>query len=145
MEDEILNGSDLMLFIKQGTDIKTIALATSHKVSIKMKTRDTGSKDTGYWEAKAPAKLSWSISADNMVTADGSNYKAIKALMIARTAVDVYSSLASGTAPNWVKATGGDTGKAYITGLDEDGKDQDNATFSITLEGTGPYVSDPVI
>jgi len=140
---EVLNGSDLMLFIKVGATTKTIAFATSHKVSIKMKTKPKSSKDSGIWDEITAGRLSWNISADAMTAADDNafSYDDIKALQIARTPIDVFSTLATGSAPDWVKATtGGHTGKAYITSLDQDAKDEDNSTFSITLDGTGPYL-----
>jgi len=142
----VLNGTDLMLFITQGGTAKTIAFAKSHKLDIKGKTREISSKDSGIWDEKVMGRLGWSISADAMATIDqpSFNYDDLVALMVARTPIAVFSSTATGTAPGWVHATGagsGYTGNAIITDLSLDAKDDDNATFSITLEGTGPLTA----
>jgi TP901-1 family phage major tail protein len=139
---EILNGSDLMLFIGTGAAAKTIAFATSHKVSIKRGTRETSSKDSGKWTSKKASRMDWTITADAGYTNDAASfsYQDLYALMVAGTPVDVASCLATGTAPGWVKAaTDVYSGKAIITALDKDAKDNDNVTFSITLEGDGEY------
>jgi len=140
---EVLNGSDLMLFITSGGTAKTIAFAKSHKVDIKGKTRETSSKDSGIWDEKKMGRLGWSMSADAMATVDAPSfsYDDIYGLMIARTPIAVFSSLATGTAPAYAHSTVagscGYTGNAIITDLSLDAKDEDNASFSITLEGTG--------
>ena len=43
MAGQVINGGDLMLFI----DGKSIAFATSHKLSINVETVETTSKDSG--------------------------------------------------------------------------------------------------
>lgn len=54
-----LNGSDLMIFIKEGTAYKSLAFSTSSKLSISAETVETSSKDTGgKWVSKSPRKLS---------------------------------------------------------------------------------------
>lgn len=70
-----INGSDLMLFIDstgEGTAFKSIAFATSHSLSISAETVETSSKDTGgKWVSKAPRKLSWTMSTENLYSLDG--------------------------------------------------------------------------
>ena len=54
MAGQVINGGDLMLFI----DGKSIAFATSHKLSINVETVETTSKDSGgKWVAKAARKI----------------------------------------------------------------------------------------
>lgn len=143
---EVLNGSDLMLFFTDGGTTKTIAFATSHKIQLKLKTKEKSSKDSGMWAEVLAGRMSWSISADALMASDSSNFKELYTLMIARTPIDIYSCLAEGTAPSWTKkAADGFTGKAIITALDADAKDEDNGTMSITLDGTGAYSPVPVV
>ena len=47
-------GGDIMLFIN-GTPL---AFSSAAKLDVTLKTRDIGSKDSGYWDEKAAAKLS---------------------------------------------------------------------------------------
>ena len=42
-----LNGSDLMLFINNGTKLQSIAYATSHSLEVSADTKDTSTKDNG--------------------------------------------------------------------------------------------------
>jgi len=81
-----------------------------------------------------------------MATTDQTSfsYDDIIALMVARTPIPIFSATATGSAPGWVHATGagsGYTGNAIITDVSLDAKDDDNATFSITLEGTGGLIA----
>ena len=43
----VINGSDLMLFMKVGETYKSIAFATSTKLSMSTETVETSSKDSG--------------------------------------------------------------------------------------------------
>ena len=68
MAGQVINGGDLMLFI----DGKSIAFATSHKLSINVETVETTSKDSGgKWVAKAARKISWNCSTENLYSNDG--------------------------------------------------------------------------
>lgn len=68
MAGQVINGGDLMLFI----DDKSIAFATSHKLSINVETVETTSKDSGgKWVAKAARKISWNCSTENLYSNDG--------------------------------------------------------------------------
>jgi len=64
----VINGSDLMLFING----KSLAFATSHKLSISADTTETSSKDSsGSWTTKKVKKLSWTASTENLYSEDG--------------------------------------------------------------------------
>ena len=68
MAGQVINGGDLMLFI----DGKSIAFATSHKLSINVETVETTSKDSGgKWVSKAARKISWNCSTENLYSNDG--------------------------------------------------------------------------
>ena len=68
INDQIINGGDLMLFI----DGKSIAFATNHTLSISAETAETSSKDTGgMWVAKAIRKISWTMSTENLYAETG--------------------------------------------------------------------------
>jgi predicted secreted protein len=68
----VINGSDLMLFIKVGELYQSIAFATSTKLSMSTETVETSSKDSGgKWVNKAPRKLSWNMSTDNLFSLNG--------------------------------------------------------------------------
>lgn len=138
MANEIINGSDLMVFMGG----KSIAYATSHSLSISAETNDVTSKDSGNgdWSAASIKKLSWECSTENLYSKEA--YSQLYAAMIAKNAVTLVIDLKEGeTLPSdgWTPATGGTgyTGSAIITSLEMSAPDGDNATFSATFTGTG--------
>lgn len=142
---KIQYGGDIMLFIEDAP----LAFSTSAKLDISLKTRDIGSKDSGNWDEKAAAKMSWTASTDALMTDSGlvgttNTIDELYTAMIARTAVDVVFATATGTSPSWTpSAVAGKkkfTGTGFITSLSLNAADGDNATYSVSIEGTGALV-----
>lgn len=151
---DIIKGSDLMLFVKQGNETKSLAFATSHTFTISADTADISTKDHGFWGAKEVTKISWNIQTDNLYTV--SEFNNLYDLMVARTAIPVYFCLKTPTERSGIPATinlPGDStntwhpttatgedgyyGMVYITSLTANAAAGDNATFSCTLDGIG--------
>ena len=147
-----INGSDLMLFIEstgEGTAFKSIAFATSHSLSISAETVETSSKDTGgKWVSKAPRKLSWTMSTENLYSLDGegSTYDDLFTAMTERKELSVVFSLEKEYAAKkdevpeggWTPVTTGQyKGKVVITSLELNAPNGDNATFTASFEGVG--------
>nr|DAJ77706.1 MAG TPA: major tail protein [Caudoviricetes sp.] len=146
-----INGSDLMLFLKGTGDTaaKSIAFATSHSLSISAETVETSSKDSGgKWVSKAPRKLSWTMSTENLYSLDGegSTYDDLFTLMTGREEIEVVFSLEKDyeskadevPTGGWTPITTGQyKGKAVITSLELNAPNGDNATYSASFEGVG--------
>lgn len=140
-----INGTDLCLFILSGASYKTIALATTCKISTSMATRKIASKDSGLWEESAVGRMSWTCDSSNLFTQDnigtsGFTYDALMDTFISRTPVTIKFATTTTSGMGFPQTVG--TGKylggtAIITKLDLDAKDNDTSTFSVTLEGTG--------
>lgn len=143
-----IKGGDLMLFVGG----KAIAFATSHKLSIKADTKETSSKDSGgKWQTSEIGVLSWSGSSENLYAESGSGvtYDELFAMMVARTSVDgVFAIEGSSTdldankldaAPitGWTPKAKQYKGKIYITSLEVNAPNGDNATFTVEFTGTG--------
>lgn len=163
MAQQIIKGDDLMLF--NGTTGKSYAFATAHTLTITADTADTSSKDHGVWTGNEVAKISWEITSENLYTTDG--FDSLFNDMINRKPIDVAfglkqkgkadSTVADGDYSNWTpdygavvsenanpEAPSGDTteqkmymGSAYITSLTANANTGENATYSVTLTGTG--------
>lgn len=120
---------------------KSIALATSHSLSLSGNTTDTSNKDTGdgHWASAVVNSLSWTAQSDNMYSTEG--YEALFTHMIARTPVTLVFTVKSGNVlpeTGWEPAVNtGYSGQAYITSLDANAANGDNATFSVTFTGVG--------
>lgn len=139
-------GKDVMLFVNG----KAIALATSCKLSSSSETIDTQSKDSGIWTEKDIKKLSWSMSSENLFSADENvnGYDVLFDLYLKRQPVSVKFGIAADAGENevpadgWTPPTAPYSGKALITSLELNAPDGDKATFSANFEGTGPLTKE---
>lgn len=156
MANEIIKGTDLMVF--QGG--KSLAYATSCSLKLGSKTTSISSKDHGKWEATKPVKFNWEMSSDNLFTeADfGTLVTAWKAGLPVDVVFDIAKEISTATDADgdgilvpelgWTPKGGaqgkGVKGKAYITTIDVNAPDGDNATYSVTFMGVGelsPYTT----
>lgn len=149
INDQIVNGGDLMLFI----DGKSIAFATNHTLSISAETAETSSKDTGgMWVSKAIRKISWTMSTENLYTTEGegSNYDTLFDAMISKKSITAVMAIEGnstdlhegklGEVPEggWTAKTAqGYTGTVVCTSLELNAPNGDNATFTASFEGVG--------
>ena len=138
MANNVVLGTDLMLF-KDGV---ALAASTSCKLTINANTLETSSKDSGKWTSNQPAKLSWNCSSDNLFTIE--DYTSLMDACIARTPIEVQFSTVEN--PNsdtgmpeggWQPKTNGYKGEAIITSIDMNAPDGDNATYTISMTGSG--------
>jgi|TARA_R110000803_G_scaffold14673_8_gene40757 TP901-1 family phage major tail protein len=147
MATGLMNGTDLI--IKVGTDATSeviIASATTCSLELSMDEIDQTNKSSGGWKAIMGGLRSWSVSAEalyqNEAVAGSSDYidfwnhigQATADGALARTPVYIELQHAQGTA--------GDSnvfysGSAYVTSLSVNGGTEDQASYSISLTGTG--------
>jgi predicted secreted protein len=144
---KIIKGGDLMLFVKIGSTLKSIAFATSHKLSISGDAAETSTKDSsGKWTSKQVNKLSWTVSTDNLYSLDGAgaNYADLFTLMTGMTEVEIVFSLESGYASKADAVPSGGwspiaapqyKGKVIMTSLELNAPNGENATFTASFEG----------
>ncbi len=145
MANTIIKGTDLMLFYSG----HSIAYATSTSLSLNAETKDVSSKDHGNWTAKTAGKLSWTVSSDNLYTTQ--DYSTMMDYMITRQPLTVVFALKSATGATAENISGttapisgwsplssnGYTGSAIITSIQASAPDNENATYSISMDGTG--------
>lgn len=144
----VINGTDLCLFITTGATKKCIALATSCKIAISHATRKIASKDSGIWEESTTGRISWTCDSEQLFTADfdniapsvsGFSHSHLLDLMIARTPITITFGVVatSGVVPQSVGTGKTMTGTAILTKCDLSAGDNSNVTYSISMEGTG--------
>lgn len=132
-----------MLFDSTG---KSYAYATNHTLTITAETTDVSSKDHGIWGASEVSKYSWEITSENLYTS--SDYNTMFDAMLAgnpitirfglKSQTDKTKNVADGDYTNWTSgASGYYEGKVYITSLVANANNGENATYSITLTGSG--------
>ena len=153
--ETIIKGDELMLFDANG---ESIALATSHTLSISADSAQINCKDGGIWQSGTVNQLSWTIDTDNLYST--SEFDTLFNIMTARTPVDVYfgmksetgtgdvdtdgSNPTSGTQKVWTKGNGTYKGKAVITSLNVNAQSGDNATFTASFQGVGALVKETI-
>lgn len=145
----IINGSDLMLFVNG----KTVAFATNHTLNVSADTSEATNKDIkGGWTSATIRKLSWTASTENLYAevGCGNTYATLFDIMIKKQPVDliftVSDSISSQDKAEYLTNEGWSydkdsfngviyKGKGLLTSLDTNAPDGDNATF--TAEFTG--------
>ncbi len=144
-----VKGGDLMLFIGEGVDKKSIGYATNHTFSVNAATVDVSNKDEGGgdWESSEVSRLSWSATSENFYAdgAAGMTYTDLLNLMTNKTQVnvvisDVDTSVSSNFSPTdgWTMGYAVFSGKAIIESLELNAQNGEYATFTISLKGISP-------
>lgn len=127
MTSGISNGTLIALY--DGTT--KVANLLTNDLDITMATRDTTNKDTSGWKTAAGGLLSWSCSAEaHFDEAASYGFSHLYARIVAATAFTVMVS-------SQVTGDKKYTGSALLTNLKRTHPNQESATFSVTLEGTG--------
>jgi len=106
-----------------------VALLTTNSFTQSRPTRETSNKDVSTAVTRLQNRYSWSASA-TAYHAMGGSFQSLKTKMDAGETVTVMFST----------AVSGDEkyqGSAFITELSMDAPDDDNASFSVSFEGTG--------
>lgn len=145
MANTIIKGRDLMLF----KDDKSIAYATNHTLSITANTTDVSSKDHGIYGSTEVVSFSWEIQSENLYTEEAYN-DLFDAMMAGASGNKLTvkfglkantgdgGTVVDGSYSYWPsKETGYYTGECYITSLQANAPNGENATFSVTLQGVG--------
>lgn len=139
MAQKIIKGDDLMLFNEEG---HSFAFATSHSLSISADAVEISSKDSGKWKSNTVNKLSWEISSENLYTT--TSYDELFSLMVDREEFPVFFGVKSETGELEEGAEGWTPNETYtyhgngiITSLTANAGTGDNATYSVTITGTG--------
>jgi len=127
----IENATNVVLSVTSGGSLQPIAHCTSASISVSMDLRDSTTKSSAGWQANLGGLKSWEISGDGFVEIAGVAGHA--------DSEELFTTLVAGTA---VQCTFGLSGMLYdgtaiITSFSIDAGVEENATYSISLTGTG--------
>lgn len=141
---KIVYGGDLMLFVGTGITKNPLAFSTNAALEVNRDTREITSKDSGNWKDFNVGQMGWTASTDGLVafslTASGTtSIDQLYVMKVAGELVNLAFGVKSGTSPDWTLDESNKyfTGSAYITSISLSGGNNDNATYSISLQGTG--------
>lgn len=141
----VVQGQDFMLYIGG----VPVAHSQTCTLSPTVEVRDRISKDTGKYKTKVAGLIDWEVSSDALACYGAVNYFDLYATMILRAAVVVkFSGRAVGDGTeNYTAEVEDDfyyTGNAIITAMPMSAPNNADATFSITLAGTGELAQEQV-
>lgn len=132
-------GVDLILGIVQGGTFKPLGYSKGCKISDSAETGERVTKETGasQWKQKYVKSLSEQITAEGFVydsvAASGIGFPDLKGLFLAKEPVKLrYKYREQGATAGLYE------GDFIITLLDHDGPADDDETWSVTFENTGP-------
>tara|TARA_R100001369_G_C3315031_1_gene167953 strand:- start:651 stop:1094 length:444 start_codon:yes stop_codon:yes gene_type:complete len=139
MATGLLNGTDLLLKVgDSNANEVVVAFATSCSLELSADEIDQTNKDSGGWKSIIQGTRSWSVSADamyqNEAEASKKAFTDFFAKVNTRTKVFVELTISN--------ALGSDnnvyySGEAFVSSLSVNGGTEDQATFSISLTGSG--------
>lgn len=153
---DIIKGGQLMVFIGGSP----IAFATAHTLNLTRNTQEISTKDHGDATAILPTTQSWEITSENLMSTDG--FATVLDAYLNSTEVTVYFGMTNyksysegqedgivgvDNATDWTKEAWTDgastpnslnlEGKGYITSASVNANGGENATMSITIQGSG--------
>ena len=129
----IQNATDVVLKITTADGLEAVAHSTSASLSVNMDLRDSTTKSSAGWQENLGGLKSWEMSGDAFVDISGptgADVEQLYTVLEARTAVTCTFGLTGMLY----------TGTALITSISIDAGVEENATFSISLTGTGALV-----
>lgn len=126
----IVNATDVILSVTTATGLEAMAHSTSASLSMSMDLRDKTSKSSGGWQENLGGLKSWEMSGDSFVDIDapsGADVEELFAVWNTGDAITVNFGLAGMVY----------SGQALITSISIDAGVEENATYSISLTGSG--------
>jgi len=135
----VINGSDLMVFLKEGSAYKSIAHSTTCAVTLNNSLLQVSSKDTGDWEDFLSGKKGYTVTFDAIYTQE--SYDELMAQAIAGARLPFCFSpktLSDMVEGSWAPSTTeGWKGTIMITSVGATASDGEVATFSVSANGAG--------
>lgn len=143
--NKVEKGKNLMLFTEVDTKYVAIAAAKDCSYAVSAEMSETSSKDSGIWKDQQPTKLSWNAKSSNLLIFGAKNgYDVLMAKMVAMETVKLrFSKITEVDSKDgiptegWTEAENVMEGEAYISSLELTAPDGDNASYSVSFEGSG--------
>ena len=135
----ILNATDVVISINNtastahGSVVDKLLFGTSASLSVSRDLRDSTNKSSAGWSESLAGLKSWELSGDGFVefASTTANTKNVK---------ELYTQMVAANPEVTVKFSDGTTyyvGNAFITSLSVDAGVEENATYSVSLTGSG--------
>lgn len=144
-DNRVINGSDIVLSVKDKDDAGNalpIACATSHTIEITNAVREVSCKGSGDFTTSEYGRFSWTASTDALLNlgagATYASYASLVTLMLGKKIISIESFYdEDGNGTDTYKLAG----EAIITSINKTAADNENASYSVSLQGRGALVS----
>ena len=138
VDEQMLNGSDVLVYINTGTAaspaLKAVAHSTSSQITNNAETKDRQTKDTGKWKKKRVVGLGVSIKCDALVSLDANVCSYFDLLAYQKAGTPVYLKYAKKTESAGDKF---EEGWFIITTIDRTDAAAEDSSMSVSFENTG--------
>lgn len=145
--DSIVYGGDLMFFIGSGTTKLPLAWSTSAKLSTSVEIKKVSSKDhVGKSVTKTTGTFDWNGSTDCLLSFDnlsGTTYlKQVYTMYKTGIPINIIFSAKTGNTQAWTSDQTKPTfiGQAIISTMDITAGDGEQATYTVSFEGSGDLI-----
>jgi predicted secreted protein len=136
----VMNGSQFAIYTGSAAGSLTLlAHAQTCSISISEDARDTTVKQSGGWRTLLEGLRSFSVSADNLFAEDAANGED-EMWSLFNTRAKIYFMLSSQVNGTEVEGDTRFVGEGRIASLERSGGVEDNVTFTVSIEGSGPLV-----
>lgn len=126
----IENATNVVLSVTTADGLEAVAHCTSASLSVNMDLRDSTTKSSGGWQDNLGGLKSWELSGDAFVDIDSPTGADIESLFTVLDTGDAVTCTFGKTGMLY-------TGTALITSISIDAGVEENATYSISLTGSG--------
>lgn len=126
-------GNDMVLYKDSVSAGNVFGASTNCSFSVNTEFIDITTAPTGTYTQILPTSTSFEITADGFITLDNVNYYTLLNLQKARTLVNVKFKIVNTAGNATIDAN------VYITSINITAPAEGAGTYSITLQGTGPY------
>lgn len=137
MATNIQKGRNLIVKI----DNTIVGFAKSCDLDVTADTRDIASykQQSGGWKEYDSDKCGWSINTEHLATVEMTDENKLFDALVAKESIEIQFAVGTWSEAGVFTQTAqkGYKGKAFITSLKLSASDGDDATFSISLQGTG--------
>lgn len=133
MATNVINGTDMYVFVGG----VAIAHSTSHTLTITRQNRGISTKDSGEYETRAKGRLSISASCSALMVYG--SFETIAEAQITGTAVTVAFGKKTVPAGALYTSETYATGSFYITSVEMNASDGENATYTVNFECNGTF------
>jgi predicted secreted protein len=132
MAEKVIGKNIILYKIVSGVDTP-FACSTNCTFSVQVNQRDVTSQSSAWFKESKIDIAAWNVTCEGIITLIGYSYSDMLANQLSRTPISIKFTINNGTSLVVLSGT------AIITSLSINAPFKEIATYSIQLQGVGPY------